>query len=495
MSHTPGVLDKWFERLEQGGDFPAMSEQLVRVQAIASGENESLNRLTNEILKDVGLTQKLLRIVNSAEFAHARAGGVTTVSRAVSLIGFVGIRNLAMSLVVLNHMPDQDHADRLKLEFLRALFSGLLAEELAVADSDKEEVFLGAMFQNLGRLLVGFYNPQDADTVVRRMADKGVGEVDAARAVLGLTFEELGIAVARHWGLPDGMQRLMWRPESHPPLRAPADTLERLRWTAFAANQVADAVWQDHGSGDTERWMSVARRFGGVLGRDATQLARALEQAREKLVGLVNAIELRLPSEHGLVWLTGAPVTPSEIDVDGTPTVVAVPVGLDLLVQGVQDTTAALAEGVELADVLRMVLETMYRALGMQRILLCLRDGSGQVLSGRFGLGVGATALVKRFRVELQASDLFGAVSSKGVDTLITDLDAPQVVGRLPAWFAQMPTRPHAFLLLPMQMNGQAVGLVYADWDGVVPEVGAREMALLKSLRNQALMALRQSRP
>lgn len=469
-----------------------MSEQLVRVQAIASGENESLNRLTNEILKDVGLTQKLLRIVNSAEFAHARAGGVTTVSRAVSLIGFVGIRNLAMSLVVLNHMPDQGHADRLKLSFLRALFSGLLAEELAVADGDKEEVFLGAMFQNLGRLLVGFYNPQEADAIERRVVEKGGSEGDAARAVMGVSLEDLGVAVARHWRLPDAMQRLMWRPESSPPLRAPLDTLERLRWTAFAANQVADAVWQDHGTGDAERWMQVARRFAGVLGRDPAQLAQALEQAREKLVGLVTAIELRLPDNHGLVWLTGAQ---PEVHPEPTRSPNVVAVGLDLLVQGVQDTTAALAEGVEPADVLRMVLETMYRAMGMQRVLLCLREGSGQALTGRFGLGVGATALTKLFRVGLQGTDLFAAVLTKGVDTLITDLAAPQVVGRLPPWYTPLQPRPVAFLLLPLVVNGQPVGLVYADWLVPPPEAGTREMGLLKSLRNQALMALRQGRP
>lgn len=475
-----------------------MSEQLVRVQAIASQENESLHRLTNEILKDVGLTQKLLRIVNSAGFAHARAGGVTTVSRAVSLVGFVGIRNLAMSLVVLNHMPDQDQADRLKLGFLRALFSGLLAEELAVVDGDKEEVFLGAMFQNLGRLLVGFYHPEAAEAIAQRLLDKGGPETDAARVVLGIGLEDLGLAVARHWGWPEDMLRLMWRPENAPPLRPPSDALERLRWTGFAANQVADAVWQDAGSGDPERWIKVAQRFGGVLGQDRQHLIQALDKAREKLMALVQAIGLRLPSPNGLVWLTGrapeAPPSPMEgVGVQGED--VTVPVGLDLLVQGVQDTTAALAEGMEPADVLRMALETMYRAMGMRRVLLCLRDNGGQVLTGRWGLGVGVTAMSKQFRVELLANDLFAGVCNKALDTLITDLGVPQVVGRLPAWYTQQPDRPSAFLVLPLVVRGQAVGLVYADWIGAPPESGSREMALIKTLRNQILMALRQGRP
>lgn len=474
-----------------------MSEQLVRVQAIASQENESLHRLTNEILKDVGLTQKLLRIVNSAGFAHARAGGVTTVSRAVSLVGFVGIRNLAMSLVVLNHMPNQDQADRLKMGFLRALFSGLLAEELAVVEGDKEEVFLGAMFQNLGRLLVGFYHPEGAEAIAQRLADKGGSETEAARVVLGVNLEDLGLAVARHWGWPEGMQRLMWRPESAPPLRAPADALDRLRWTAFAANQVAEAVWQDPGTGETDRWMKVALRFSGVLAQDRQRMAQALEKARDKLMALVQAIELRLPPQNGLVWLTGqnpAVATTAVPVVDQASegaSGVVVPVGLDLLVQGVQDTTAALAEGVEPADVLRMALETMYRAMGMRRVLLCLRDNAGQVLSGRWGLGVGVTAQTKQFRVDLQGNDLFAGVCNKAVDTLITDMTVPQVAGRLPAWYTQQTDKAAAFLVLPLVSRGQAVGLIYADWRGPPPAADSREMALLKTLRNQVLMALR----
>lgn len=69
---------------------------------MATSETESINSVTNEILKDVALTNKLLRIVNSAHFS--RGSSISTVSRAVSLVGFNGIRNMALSLVLLEHM-------------------------------------------------------------------------------------------------------------------------------------------------------------------------------------------------------------------------------------------------------------------------------------------------------------------------------------------------------------------------------------------------------
>ena len=44
----------------------------------------------------MALTNKLLRMVNTAHYAHAGGGTISTVSRAVALVGFAGIRNMAL---------------------------------------------------------------------------------------------------------------------------------------------------------------------------------------------------------------------------------------------------------------------------------------------------------------------------------------------------------------------------------------------------------------
>jgi hypothetical protein len=95
---------------------------------VASDEQANLSSLSNEILKDVALTHKLLRLVNSASFVHAGGGTIGTVSRAVALVGLSGVRNMALSLVLLEHMRDRAHAQALTQEFLRALMAGMLAQ-------------------------------------------------------------------------------------------------------------------------------------------------------------------------------------------------------------------------------------------------------------------------------------------------------------------------------------------------------------------------------
>ena len=129
-------------------DFPALGEAVARIHRVACDEQANLSNLANEILKDVALTHKLLRLVNSASFVHAGGGTIGTVSRAVALVGLSGVRNMALSLVLLEHMRDRAHAQALTQEFLRALMAGMLAQGFSQTPQEREEAFIGAMFRN-----------------------------------------------------------------------------------------------------------------------------------------------------------------------------------------------------------------------------------------------------------------------------------------------------------------------------------------------------------
>jgi len=148
--------------------------------------------------------------------------------------------------------------------------------------------------------------------------------------------------------------------------------------------------------------------------------------------------------------------------------------------------------------VLRMILETMYRALDFRCVVFALRDPKTGMLTGRFGLGEQAQALAAQFAVSLQggqgkAQDLLGAVCHKGVDTLIADAGAANVASRLPVWLRRQ-AQAQTFLLLPLAMKGATFALIYADraQAGSIA-AGDKELSLLRTLRNQAVMAFRQA--
>jgi hypothetical protein len=161
---------------------------------------------------------------------------------------------------------------------------------------------------------------------------------------------------------------------------------------------------------------------------------------------------------------------------------------------GIQDITNSMVESFKLNEILRMILETMFRALRFRRIVFCLRDPKTDLLSGRFGLGEGAERVAAQFKVPLRTpSDLFAAVCLKGADTLISDATAPNIATRLPAWYRESVNAP-AFLLLPLMLKGAPFALIYADKarpGGIA--LDEKELSLLRTLRNQAVMAFRQA--
>jgi HD-like signal output (HDOD) protein len=505
-------------RMKHKRDFPALGESIVRIQRVASSETESLASLSAEILKDVALTNKLLRMVNTVHFAKAGAGSISTISRAVALVGFAGIRNMALSVVLLDHMQDREHAAQIREEFLRGLMAGTLAAELSPTPREAEETFIGAMFQNLGRMLTQYYFPEEAQRIRQDASGAGMAAEDkAAVKVLGLSYQALGVGVARAWGLPDSLQRMMAQPDGDPPAKPVDKGPERQRWIGRIANEITDTMLGDDVARVDERIGRLAEHFAPALGLPRRAVLSAAEAARERLTALADALGLhvtpdapasrlmRAPQEattdtlapHQLAATAHAPLEDARtLVLDDAPAAPAGPPRAELLAAGVQDiTNSMVADNFKLNEVLRMVLETMYRALDFQRVVFCLRDPKTETLTGRFGLGSELDAVKAAFRVPLKpkgAPDLFSAICGKGMDTLIADATVPTVAQRLPAWYRESVNAP-TFLLLPMVLKGTTFALIYADKGragGI--EVDEKELSLLRTLRNQAVMAFRQ---
>lgn len=515
-------------RMRTKSDFPALSASVSRVQALSDSENESLQTLCDEILQDVALTQKLLRVVNTAHYRRAGSDPISTVSRAVSLIGVAGVRNLALSLMLLDHMQDQSHAQQLKVAFLHTVMAGTLASELASSTRESEEAFVGALFRRLGWLLVAFYLPEDADQI-RKLQGIEEGqepstaqtETDAVRQVLGVSLEALADHVGRLWGLPQSLLDCMRSPGDRVPTHSLQDHPSRLHWLASLSQAAADTMLHTEPAELGKALQTLGRTYAKALDLPPDALQEAAGRARQRLSDLTKALSLSVPAASPAERLidTYYVDAPNQgHDADTPPGALGLgdeAVSLEqvqpapaqdragILAQGIQDITNTLVESFKLHDVLRMVLETILRALDCRRVIFCLRDARTGELVGRVGLGDSAEVLKAAFCVPLnvqpgQQPDLFAAVCLKNVDTLIADASAPAVSRLLPGWFrthVQAPT----FLVLPLRMKrpGQPdviLGMIYADKaeaGGLQVDEGA--LSLLRTLRNQAIMAFKQA--
>lgn len=522
---THGTLEFLLRRMRRKTDFPAMSDSVVRIQRLVSSDTESIARLSGEVLKDVALTNKLLRMVNTVHFAQAAGGGVATVSRAVALVGFAGIRNMALSVVLMEHMGDKAHAALLKEEFLRALMAGTLASELTPLAREGEDAFLGSMFQNLGRLLTEYYFAEEAVLIRQQLQAKGgngQAREAAARQILGLGFGEIGTGVAKVWGLPDNLQRAMTAPEGDLPSRLLLPGVERLRWLGRGANALTDALLCDEGAAQQAALGQVADQIAPMLGLAAKDIVTTANDSRSKLASLAQAMNLHIARGAPARRLIDSRVVPAgsgkKPAADAMPADAAVsgqaskavagvasvgasdpPVSDALttsqLQAGLSEMQAAVAAGLTpLNDLLNLALETMQGALQCRCIVFCLRDPRTQQLTGRFGVGPSPSttqSIRAALRIDLSKArqgDLFAALCMRGADTLISDATTGPLAQKLPDWYRNSINAP-TFLLLPLLLNGSAFGLIYADKAKAgTLKLDAQELALLKALRDQVVL-------
>jgi hypothetical protein len=90
------------------------------------------------------------------------------------------------------------------------------------------------------------------------------------------------------------------------------------------------------------------------------------------------------------------------------------------------------------------------------------------------------------------AQDVFQLALEKNVDLFIADTRADNIASRIPAWYREK-INAQTFLLLPLVVNKKVIGLFYADRDSAGElTIEPEHLRLLKTLRNQAVLAIRQ---
>ncbi|NDP47653.1 MAG: HDOD domain-containing protein [Sulfuriferula multivorans] len=516
------ALDVLLRRMQVESDFPALSEAIGAINRIASSDKEGVNELSNNILKDFALTNKLLKLANVAFYNQVGGGSISTISRAVVILGFDAVRSIALSLILLDNLENKEHALLLKEEFVKVLYAGMLAREMAgkMQVKDVEEAFIGAMLHNLGRMLTMFYFPEETASIEQRVEADGLSDARASTEVLGVSYENLGIGIARNWGFPDTLVQTMKKLPSGK-IRKCASNTDRLHALAGFSNELCEVILDTSDADRGKALTKLTARFGDSLQVTEKQLVGLMGKSMQDIAQFALAVNVNLKhsdfAKQASKW-AGVAAAPGEAAValaaldasvlqEHAPILDAEPgeagsrpqrtpeEAQSILTSGLQDVGNSLIDDdISINDILRMILEAMYSGMGFAHVLLCIKDGRHNTMCGKFGFGDDVQSLVKVFNFRLaEQPDVFLVALQNNADILITDIDDPKIVARIPGWYRQN-VSARTFVVFPIIVKGKPVGLIYADrlhpGDIAIPE---KELSLLKSLRNQAVLAIRQS--
>lgn len=507
------ILDRMLRRIRHNDDFPSISKYLIEInqKLSASPESSDATELANVILKDYALTSKLLKLVNSAFYGLA-AGQVSTITRAVVVLGYENIRLATISLALFEHFKNKSNAADLKETVISSFWSGVLARDIAKGQKgiDPEEAFVCAMMGQLGKLVMIFYLPDEYRKVVLRMAERVENESKASRMACGVSFEELGIAVAKQWNFPDqiytSMRRLsgdeLKNKDVHPgKLWSLSDMVRELSRKiqngGIASEAMLEALLEPHQSRIKLSKFELKTLVKESLGK-VQQHAQAIEFDIQGSTFIKHLSASVYPgrSKHDDTGedksrlITGFLLTDgSDLGSEQRKSTQQNP--LTIILEGIQEISEAMISDYEVNDVALMSLEICYRALRFNRALMFIREGRGQVMSARFGYGHQCLQLTKKVKFQINGGhDLFNRSIQVGKDLIVADTNDAQTKHMIPEWYRSHIDAP-SFVFLPVIIKSVCIGAFYGDRKKSCQPISDSEHRHLCMLRNQLILAIK----
>lgn len=519
MTHTnttnTSILESLLRCMRNNEDFPALSTTISEINNAVSSDHSSTQSLSKVILQDFSLTNKLLKIVNTVSYGQF-GGKISTISKAVVILGFDVVRDIATTLTLIDFLQNKSQAAQLTDHVILSFFAGLTARQLTFNLNlrNYEEAMICGTFQQLGQLLTTFYF-FDKSQKIDQLISEGMLAKQASLTVLGISYEDFGIGVAKSWNFParllHGMQGLQ-----HDRVGSATNELDQLNTTVCLASELTTIVSSFNGQDKIKAIQQLVKKYKNAFHLDEKLLQETLEQSLQEMAVRAKILNIATKESSFLKrvseYTNNAQKTQILQNDQQVNTEVELPGGaylgeainltessekLDtesILQAGIQEVINTLVSDYKLNDVLQMILETMYRGLGCNRVLMILRDVKTNQMHARFGYGNVTESLLSDFKFPLNFTpDVFYLAIDSGSDIVIEDTDMEAIVSKIPPWYKKI-SSAKSFLLLPVMVNKKAVGCFYADMQ--TPNAfneTSKNLGLLRTLRNQAVLAIKQN--
>jgi putative nucleotidyltransferase with HDIG domain len=181
---------------------PGLYMQLVE---LLNRPNTQVEEIAAIIVQDIGMSVKVLQLVNSTMFGISRH--ITTLQTAVTLLGVNFISSLVLTAEVFRAYETRGTEPGLNLNALQrhSLLVADIAASLVTDGRQAESAYIAGMLHDVGRLALMDGLPKEFAEICRTARDRGVPLYDVEMEVLGVTHTQIGAYLLRLWHLPEAV--------------------------------------------------------------------------------------------------------------------------------------------------------------------------------------------------------------------------------------------------------------------------------------------------
>jgi HD-like signal output (HDOD) protein len=463
LSITPSKksgLEDWLEVIRDH-KMPIFEQTVHHILSISEDDLAPASALASVVLQDASLTARLLKLANSIVY-NPSATAISTVTRAVIVLGFDAVRDMCLTLTLVDTLLQGPAKARLERELAHAMHAATQARALAAARGDKspEEVFIATLLYRVGELAFWCFGNEHCERVEQLANQPGVTLETAQERVLGFRLSHLSRRLVHEWRLTDLLKEAIDYPTRQDP---------RIQ-TVMLGHQIARCA-EEHGwrSEEMER---LVRRAARLIDASETDTGNLLQDKAAAAAAMANdcgapaaAKLIPLPDEY--LSLVDEPDTESNTSPVGeTPPPAAHPLPDSRLQLSILRELNSAIESTrcDFNVIMELVLEGLYRGVGMDRVIFALMTPNKRGIKAKYTLGMPDEAAIAAFQFARPATGtniLFETLDRK-LPRLVTLAERERDLRLVPESLATiMGIVP--FMVAPIIISQQSIGLFLAD--------------------------------
>ena len=198
--------------LNQLDQLPTLPVVAVRLLSLTTSETTSARDVIKVLEADASLTATILRLVRRADLGVR--GEITTVDRAVTLLGFNTIRNVVLSVQLYETLGSSDRADATRREMWKHSLAVACTAEMLAERSDQPlpsgHAFVSGLLHDVGKIALDVCLPKSFVRVTESVERYRRCICDVERDLLGLDHTVAGKHLVRRWKLPAPIVECVW---------------------------------------------------------------------------------------------------------------------------------------------------------------------------------------------------------------------------------------------------------------------------------------------
>jgi HD-like signal output (HDOD) protein len=261
---------------------PPLPMVVQKIMQLVQQEETSAQDLAKVISMDTALAAKVLRLVNSALYSVANP--VTTIQRAVAILGFSELKNMTLGLKIMDTFANPEDGNMDRDEFWEhSLACGLCAQSLSenLRQVFPEEAFLGGLLHDVGKLVLDAYLPDQWKVVQDQAQGKQLPPLLLEEQIVGVPHTDVGQWLAERWKLPR-LHQIAIKYHHEIPSESDLTSKERAYCGIIcAANSLVQ--WLDLGSSGYSPLIELPEELCGQLGLSDRQLEHVLSKTVQEV--------------------------------------------------------------------------------------------------------------------------------------------------------------------------------------------------------------------